>query len=168
MAEPTDQIDAVLSGVKRAWAYVLGPCSAMLVGTALGMFAAGGLSVFAEPVGMLPTLAVVFVPMRMFGSNVGQLLAFASAGGVLCFWGSVAWRFDAWVVICIAFGVEAFRMFCGVPDGWQAGRVAGVCAAAGLVYSIIRYVPIYRYRKATQEAKAGRRRVRWRPFKRKE
>ncbi len=169
MSQPVDQIDAVFSGVKHAWAYVLGPFSAMLVGTVLGVFAATGLGAFGGTLAHLPALSIVVVPIHMFVTNVGQLLAFATAIGILMFWWSAALRLNGWMIICIAFGLEAFRMFDSVGGGQQTGRIALACAAMGLAYSILYYLPIRQARlakKAHAEARAAGAKVRWRPFKR--
>jgi len=156
MSVPADPIEAVLSGVKHAWAFVLGPSLALMVGTALGVFAGTAWVDFAYPPGYVPTLSVVIVPMSMFSTTFGQLLAIVTAVSVLGFWAWPTWRIEAWLVIAIAAGVEAFRLFAEPYSVWQFVRICIACGVLAGIHTVLRVVPMLRYgREPTRRRRAA-------------
>lgn len=144
MSVPLSPLEAMWSGILHAWAFVLGPGVALMAGTIMGLFAADWTEA-GVPVGAVATFGTVAIPMAMFGTTFGQLLAIITAIAVLGFWGSDRWRKEAWLTICLAAGTQTFILFAGECDLWQIVRIAIACTVAGGIYAAVTLYPIWRY-----------------------
>lgn len=159
---PQDPLEAFWSGVAIAWTIVLGPVSAMIAGTAIGVAAGGAWYMLADPLG-LPTLGAVVLPVTMIVSLGGQVRLLVGIGGTLTFWFSSRWRLEGWWIVCTAAAIQAFSAFAGTSGLW---RVAGGVAGAGFLIAL--YVaskrhPAWRYRRALRKPRKPKPRPRAKP-----
>jgi hypothetical protein len=169
MSIPLSPLEAMWSGILYAWAFVLGPSSGLVFGTILGLFAAGWERA-GIPIGATPAFGAVAVPMAMFGSNLGQLLAIITAVAILGFWGSEKWRTEAWLTLCLTGGIQTFLLFAGEADVWQFIRISIACAILAAIHAAATMYPAWRYGdKKTRHRKRRKRvalRIRYRLTKR--
>lgn len=165
MSIPLTPLGALWSGVLHAWAFVLGPWSGLITGTVLGLFAAGW-SEAGIPVAAAPTLGAMLIPMAMFGTTFGQMLAFITAIAILGFWGSETWRPEAWIVLCLTGGIQTFALFAGEADLSQFIRITLACAVLAGVHAAATVYPIWRYgdnrkRRRKRKRRPGGRRLKY-------
>ncbi|HDZ20285.1 hypothetical protein LCGC14_0205080 [marine sediment metagenome] len=147
---PQDPIEAFWSGLAAAWTIVLGPISAMIAGTAVGLVAGGAWYMLTDPLG-LPTLGAVVLPVTMLASLGGQVRMLVVIGGTLTFWFSSRWRLEGWWIVCTAAAIQAFAFFPGVFGFW---RVVGGVVGAGLLialYVASKRYPAWRYERALRK-----------------
>ena len=159
---PQDPIEAFWSGLAIAWMIVLGPVSAMIAGTAVGLVAGGAWYMLADPLG-LPTLGAVVLPVTMLASLGGQVRLLVVIGGTLTFWFSSRWRLEGWWIVCTAAAIQAFAFFPGVFGFW---RVVGGVVGAGLLialYVASKRYPAWRYRRALRKPRRPKPRPRAKP-----
>ncbi len=147
MSMPRDDLETMWSGVKAAWAMVLGPISAMLFGAVLGDFSAGGLLLANMPAwgwiaGMIGL--PIFMCMTFFGAILAVMLVIAIA----TFWFSEMWRWEAWLAMAVTVAIFTFQFTNGTGDWWQVLRVSIACVVLVGPYVIGRVVPVVRYRRA--------------------
>lgn len=159
---PQDPLEAFWSGVAIAWTIVLGPISAMIAGTAVGMVAGGAWYMLANPLG-LPTVGVVVLPVTMILSLGGQVRLLVLIVGTLTFWFSSRWRLEGWWIVCTAAAIQAFAVFGSVLGFWRtAGGVVGAGFLIALYVTSKRY-PAWRYRRALRKPRRPKPRPRAKP-----
>ena len=157
MGIPQTQLEAFWSGILYAWAFVLGPSSGLVLGTILGLFAAGWREA-GIPLAATPAFGAVAIPMAMFTTSFGQLLAIVTGMAILGFWGSELWRKEAWLTLCLTGGIQAFILFAGEGNAWQIVRISIACAVLGGIYAAVTVYPIWRYGDKRKRRRKRRRR----------
>ncbi len=159
---PQDPIEAFWSGLAIAWTIVLGPVSAMIAGTAVGVVAEGAWYMLEGPLS-LPTLGAVVLPVTMLTSLGGQVRRLVVIGGTLTFWFSSRWRLEGWWTVCTAAAMQAFAFFPGTSGVWR--MIGGVVGAGFLIvlYVACKRYPAWRYERALRTPRKPKRRPRRKP-----
>ncbi|MHC4562021.1 MAG: hypothetical protein ACYS8X_04520 [Planctomycetota bacterium] len=151
-AAPETPLHTVWQGVKTAWAIVLGPVLALMLGGTLGAFAAGDWVLLASPAALGPMTALI-LPVEMLTYGVGALCALLAFGGMVTFWMDPDKRFEGWWCTMVAAAIHAFLFLRQAFSGWQVVRAVVVALILVALLVCVRKYPAWSYRRKLRQFK---------------